>query len=924
MEGGADEHMLQGSQTQPAELSTLVQLVDALPSSGEKLALLALGKEGEIAWTYAALARKVECLAFGLQKAGMGPGESAALLAETRPEAILACLAVIRTGAAIVPLDVQFGSRVLEAVLRDSGAGFLFTTAGRLERIGQLKLEREIRSILLDADAEDPRGWQALSVEAEGGFPLVSPADFSALFYTSGTTGVPKGVPLSHQNLAFQLNTLRVAELAGDTERVLLPLPLHHVYPFVTGMLGSLALGLTLVLPQSLTGPQIIRALRQGRVTFVVGVPRLSSALYSGIEARFTSQGKALGQLFKVTIRLLGWFERRLGWSLGKWLLLPLHRQLAPQLRTIASGGAALNPELAWKLRGLGWKIAIGYGLTETSPLLTINPPATRKLDSVGKPIPGTEIRIDASASPAEGRPTVSSGKDETYPVGEILARGPGVFTGYHNLPEKTGEVFSDGWFRTGDLGRFDEEGYLYVLGRASTLIVTEGGENVQPEEIEEAYQASPLIREIGVLQREGRLLAVIVPELSELRRQGKGDFDPPIREAVAQVSRQLPSYQRLSDYALTREQLPRTRLGKLRRHLLVEYFDSAKQEGKTSGSKAARPLSLEEMSDQDLALLDNSAAQQVWGWLARRYADQRLTPDTSPALDLGVDSLEWLNLTLEIRERTGVELGEEAISRIETVRDLLQAVAETEASEGMTTTASPEAFLEHPEEVLSESQRRWLQPLGRISSGVARSIFRLNNFLMRRLFQLRVEGLEHIPEAGQFVFVPNHGSYLDPFLVAAALGPGRLRRTYWGGWTEAAFRTSFQRLGSRLAGTIPIDPAKGVLSSLALGAAVLKRQKNLVWFPEGRRSPGGKLQPFKPGIGFLLEHIPVAVVPVAIHGSYQALPTGKRLPRLRTTITVSFSAPLDPRTLAQEGEGDKAYQRIANALQARIANLLA
>jgi long-chain acyl-CoA synthetase len=842
-----------------------------------------------------------------------------ALLAESRPEAIAACLAVIKTGAVIVPLDVQFGPRVLEFVLRDSGAGFLFTTAERFEEVAKFKLERQICPILLDAEAGDPRSWQAISTKIGNEFPPSSPSGPVALFYTSGTTGAPKGVLLSHQNLIFQLNALRAAELVTDKERVLLPLPLHHVYSFVIGMLTPLALGLTLVLPQSLTGPQIIRALREGRVTFVAGVPRLYSALYSGIETRFTSRGRIGGQFFKAMVRLLVWQQQRFDWNLGKWLLLPLHRRLAPQLRKIASGGAALNPELAWKLQGFGWRIAIGYGLTETSPLLTLNPLGTRKPDSVGKPIPGVEIRLDTSVSPGEKQMASVGRKDGNQPAGEILVRGPGVFAGYHHLPEKTQEAFVDGWFRTGDLGRFDEEGYLYILGRISTLIVTEGGENIQPEEVEEAYQADPAIQEVGVLQREGRLIAVIVPELSAVRQQEKNNVDQVIRKALAQVSKRLPSYQHLSDYVLIREPLPKTRLGKIRRHLLAQYFDRARQESQVSEEpKAAGPLPLEEMSDQDLALLENPTSRRVWEWLIERYGDRRLTPNTSPALDLGIDSLEWINLSFEIHERTGIELGERAIGRIETIRDLLQEVAE--ASEAATPVSPPGEVMAHPEQVLSEEQRRWLQPLGAVSSHVSRSLFWLNRSLMRSLFRLRVEGLEHVSEQSQFVLIPNHCSYLDPFLIAAALDNRRLHRTYWGGWTGAAFRTPFQRLGSRLGRAIPIDPEKGMLSSLALGAAVLKQQKNLVWFPEGGRSPSGKLQPFKPGIGFLLEHIPVPAVPVVIHGSYGALPVGKWLPRLRTSITISFNAPLDPVVLAQEGEDDKPHQRITNALHDHIA----
>jgi long-chain acyl-CoA synthetase len=201
--------------------------------------------------------------------------------------------------------------------------------------------------------------------------------------------------------------------------------------------------------------------------------------------------------------------------------------------------------------------------------------------------------------------------------------------------------------------------------------------------------------------------------------------------------------------------------------------------------------------------------------------------------------------------------------------------------------------------------------------------IFSLNRSLMHGLFRLRVEGLEHVSEQSQFVLIPNHCSYLDPFLIAAALDGRRLRRIYWGGWVGAAFRTPLQRLTSRLAGVIPIDPEKGALSSLAFGAAVLKDQKNLVWFPEGGRSANGKLQPFKPGVGLLLEHFLAPAVLLSIQGSYEALPRGKWLPRLGTSITLSFSPPLDPRALAQEGKGDKPYQRITHALQAHMAQHL-
>jgi len=456
----------------------------------------------------------------------------------------------------------------------------------------------------------------------------------------------------------------------------------------------------------------------------------------------------------------------------------------------------------------------------------------------------------------------------------------------------------------------------LYVTGRASTLIVTEGGKNVQPEDVEEVYEGHHAIREIGVLQRDGRLVAVIVPDPGEIRQQEDDDVERAIREAVEEGAKRLPSYQRLSDYAITREPLEYTQLGKLRRHLLEDRYDRAK-EGEEGAEGAAGPILVEEMSEEDREILEDPAAEQVWDLLARRYPDARLTPDTSPQLDLGVDSMEWVNLTMEIGESAGVELDEEAIDSIDTVRDLLREVAEASES-GETSGASP---LEQPEEVLGEDQKRWLEPLGPGMSATARGLFLLNRTLMRGLFKLSVEGLENLPERGSFVVAPNHVSYLDSFAVAASLDYRVLRRTYWAGWTGAAFGNPLTRLVSRLAQVVPIDPQRAGVSSLAFGAAVLARGKNLVWFPEGQRSPSGRLQPFKPGIGMLLNHFQVPVVPVSIHGTYQAMPRGKALVR-PTKVTVIFGKALDVRDLvdqqAEDGDGD----RILQTLRDRVADL--
>ena len=903
-----------------SEARTLGFLIDVLAEHGDRQAVLALQEEGAESWTYDELAAHVRQLAHGLTKAGVSPGDHVMLLAPSQPEWMVACLAVVGAGAVATPVDVQLGDEVLGRILDHSGAEFVFTTAEQVGRFERLDVMLRPRPILLDVGEEDPRSWRHL-LATEDPHPELArpePDETAALFYTSGTTGAPKGVPLSHANLAFQIEAILGANVVTENDHMLVPLPLHHVYPFVMGMLSPLTLGLTIVLPQSLTGPQLVRALNEGEVSVIVGVPRLYSALYAGIEERARSGGKIAAALFGASAGLSTWVRRKTGLDAGRVVMRPLRERLGPGLRILASGGAPLDQSLAQKLEGMGWRIVIGYGLTETAPLLALKRADGKKLGSVGQPMPGVDVRLDPSAVPGEDTRSEQSLTGEPYREGEILARGPGIFSGYLNLPVETEEVLTqDGWFRTRDLGHFDEDGYLYVTGRASTLIVTEGGKNIQPEEVEEAYLINPIIREIGVLQRDGRLVAVIMPDLDEIRRR-TAEIDRSIRQAVEGVSDRLPSYQRISEYAITHLPLERTQLGKIRRHLLEERFDVAKSGGEGVG-EAVGPIPIEEMPEADRELLENPAAREVWDLLARRYSDRHLTPETSPQLDLGIDSLGWMDLTLEIDQSAGVELSEEAIGRIYTVRELLNEVAEQAKAGG--SSIGQALPLEQPERVLSEYQKGSLEPFGPVKTAVARGMFALNRAIARKVFGMSIEGIEHLPKEGAFVLTPNHVSSLDPCAVAAALDYSHLRHIYWAGRVDTAFSNPLKRLVSRLGHVVPIDSHRAVFSSLAFGAAVLKRQEKLVWFPEGHRSHTGELQPFRPGIGVLLDRFPVPVVPVFIRGTHEAMPPGKAWPRPKK-LTITFGKPLDARELEQRGEGEQPQDRIVQALYEHVAEL--
>ena len=864
---------------------TLAPAVDALARRGDRAAVVAFTEGGHRTLTHAALHREIQRLAAGISRR-FAPRDRIALLAPERPEWLVAALATIRAGMVAVPLDLQASRDNLRHMLEDSGAKLIFTTEDQTERLKDLPLA----TALLDVPEQDPRSFRRLA--APGPLPTLRPEDPAALFYTSGTTGRPKGVPLTHANLIHQLNVIAAIDLLEPTERVLLPLPLHHVYPFVIGMVLPLTLGLTLILPQALTGPQILRALQEGGATVMIGVPRLYEALYAAIEARIQSRGKAARALFATLLAASMEMRRRLGRYWGRRLFAPIHRRLAPHLRLLACGGAAIAPDLAWRLEGLGWRMAIGYGLTETSPLLTMNLPPSPRLDSVGKPLPGVEIKIDSRNG-----------------TGEILAKGPNVFRGYHNLPDETRKVFTpDGWFRTGDLGRFDE-GWLIVTGRVKELIVTPGGENIQPEAVERVFRRHSFIRDFALLERAGRLVGLVLADPGEIRRAGLEDIDGAVRGAVAEINAELPSYQRIVDFAVTRDPLPRTRLGKLRRHELPRHYQDAKSGRALTGG----PLPIDKMAQSDRALLQHPRARRVWDWLARRFPNRHLTPDTSLRLDLGIDSLGWLELTVDIQRVAGVELSETAVAAIDTVRDLLEAVQAAPAGR------RPRSW-ERPETILSPEDRARLRPHRGLWRLAYRLTARLNRLLMHGCYRLAAVGLENLPP-GQCVLAPNHVSFLDPFALAAVLPLDLLENTCWAGWTGIAFANPVSRLFSRLARVLPIDPEREVMKSLAFALAALQSGNNLVLFPEGRRSPDGTPLPLRPGLGLVTARYPVPIVPVHIEGTFAAWPVGKKRPKPFLPITVTFGAPIDPRPIVEKA-GDEAARRITRLLTQRLAAL--
>jgi long-chain acyl-CoA synthetase len=875
-------------------IATLLPLIESLRRDADRPAILFPSGAGFSSWSRGELLDRVLRLAAGLRARGVARGDRVAIFASNRPEWVAAALAAVAARAVVMPLDLLLESPDLVSVIDRASPRALFATRESAARLEPLGLGAATHVLLLDAIGSDERSWERLLAPSPLALEEPRPEDVAALFHTSGTTGAPKGVPLTHRNLSSNLAALLDEQVIGAGDRLLLPLPLHHVYPFTVGLLTAIATGSPIVLPAGLTGPQIVRALVDGEVTAILGVPRIYDALLTSIDRRLRERGRLAALAFHAAVAASSWARRLTGALLGRRLFARLHAQLGPRVRIVSSGGAPLDPRIARKLEALGWEVATGYGLSETSPILTFNAPGRGRLETAGRPIRGVELRIDAREG--EGG-------------GEVLARGPSVFSGYRDDPDRTREAFTDdGWFRTGDLGFLDRAGYLHLVGRASERIVLGGGKKVDPERIESALFDATLLAEVAALECDGRLVALAVPSAGETGPPS--DVEACVRAHVQARCRDLPPYERVADVAVTRAPLPRTPLGKLRRHLLPPLYAKAR-----AGRAAATAADL---SPEDRLLLEDPIARRTWDWLSARYPKTSLTPDTSPQLDLGIDSLEWVSLTLELSRRLEVDLPEEAVLRIHTVRDLLQEACA--AASGAKRAAARSSPLDQPEAVLDERQKRWLRPLGPVVGAVSAALLALHRLAFRAVFRMRVIGIENLPAEAPVVFTPNHVSDLDPFALAAALPSRRLRQTYWAGTTDRLFTNVATRTLSRLVRVVPIDAAAAA-SSLAFGASVLGRGQSLVWFPEGRRSLTGELEPFQAGIGLLLERFDVAAVPVLIQGTREALPRGRVVPRLRR-IKVRFGAPRAASALVRPDEAASPAEQIAAGLHDAVASL--
>jgi long-chain acyl-CoA synthetase len=849
--------------------------VAALEAGGDRPALMVAASGAVEQITAGTLARQVYGAAEALAAVGVRRGDAVAVHGANGPAWIATGLACGWLGAALAPLDALTEPGEAARIAAAVGARALVTDIDPGSKPGAgpvVTLPFDALGAADRAAAPDPA-------------PL-APDDPAAVFRTSGTTGAPKTFRLTLGNVAAVADAIAGCGLLRPDDRVLMPLPLHHVYPWITATLPTLRLGAVLILPESAAGPHVADALRAGRPTVIVGVPKLYDAFLAGLRGRARSIGRLAGAAFDGLLRL-AIAAQRAGLPLGPALFAPLRRAAAPDLRMLVCGGARLEPATTESLEAIGWDVRTGYGLSETASMVAGNL-VEKRLGSEGRAMAGAEIRIL---------------KPDAAGVGEIAVRGPGVFSSYIDNPEETARAFVDGgFFRTGDLGRLDADGFLHVVGRAKEVIVLGGGENLFPEDVEKRYEAAADIAEIGVFERDGQLLALIRPEMASIAARGVLRPENAVKVALSGVAPDLPSTWRLSGFALTRTPLPRTRLGKLRRFKLPRLYDRAKAGGAAEGARA--------LTAEDRAWVEAPPRKAVWTILTRDRANGAVDLDSHLQLDLGFDSFGWMSLALAIEQETGLRLDPRRVGGIATVRDLLEAVSEAAAAPGGPIAAAR-----------ADAERaRWLAPRSALQRMAGRALLALNAALMRLLFRLEVSGAEGLPPDGPLLICPNHASDLDPSAIGAALPPALRPRLRWAADRVRVFSTRASRAFCRALRVFPVDETDP-LAAVGMAAEALGRGEVQVWFPEGWRSADGRLLPFQSGVGLLLQRAETPVIPVFIDGTRAAWPRSRRLPR-PGRVRVTFGAPMTLADLVGADGSDADPAAIAEALRRAVGAL--
>jgi long-chain acyl-CoA synthetase len=940
----------------------LLELFDATTKlHRHRVALRLLPAHGDdeerepVVYTYGRVQDMATQGAGSLRERGVGPGDRVMLMSESRPQWGISYFAILKAGATAVPVDAQLSLAEVVNLLRASGARVLIVSAKVADRILS---DEGVALPIADADAarrgralaraqervEEPVLIHAFGRQlAAAGMPDVQVVGFddvlvepgvapgavlpprkadamASLIFTSGTTAAPKGVMLTHKNLTAMAAKMASVFRLYLHDGLLSVLPLHHTFEFSAGFLMPLVYGASITYMEEVDADNLGDAFKSGHVTALIGVPALWQLVHRKIFKAVNERGILVQRAFESIVSLSRVIREKTGLNVGRFLFYPVHLALGGRLRLAISGGSALSPELHDSFRGLGFQLLEGYGMTESAPVLTVQRPEDTPLaGSVGRALPGIDVKIF---------------EPDERGIGEIVAKGPNVMAGYYENPEATAQVMQGGWLHTGDLGRMDEDGNFFIVGRKKEMILGPAGENVYPDELEEIYGDSPYVKELSIVGLPGdggeTVAALVVPDYEKDEREV---VRARVREHMRNISKQLPLYKRVKVFHLWDFDLPKTSTRKVkRREVLAEIqrleraLTSARQaieSGREAqggqggqGGEAGQGGATDRPADRAGGRNDGAWVRDLIAQVAQKPRSQ-VKPET-PLPELGFDSLMFTELGVAL-EASGVEVPDPAVlNELETVADVERYLRQhTDVHRHR----RPVEKKPRPEELEDDDEIQVSPLVAHLGRRGLRMGLRL---LYDRVLHTEVHGDVHVPPFGGYIVAANHASHLDMGLVKHALGESgdllvalAAKDYFFEDPVRKAYFENFTNL-------VPMERYGSLRESLRLASDVLADGHILLIFPEGTRSETGVMDEFKPSLGYLALTNQCGILPMYLAGTHEAMPKGTFWPKQR-----DVSAHIGPflsydrvRGLAEGGTRSAAYRAIATHVERMVRRL--
>jgi long-chain acyl-CoA synthetase len=837
-----------------------------------------------------------------LARNGIKQGERVILFSNNMPEWGMTYFGILKAGATAIPIDPASS---VDEILS-------FAKAGEASAIVlSPKLARE-NPDLIDKLADggiDLQVWtfdevfEMPSEREESQRLAVLPPKIlgnavASLIFTSGTTGKPKAVMLSHKNFTNMISMLSSVLDMDITDGVLSVLPMHHTFEFSAGFLTPFSNGTQITYLDDLTSEELTRAIENGHVTGMVGVPALWEMLHRRIKTRLRERGDWIADAADSIIEFNAWIRDNTPFNLGPIVFFPIHQGMGGKMRYLISGGSALSEKVQKDLHGLGFTVLEGYGLTESAPVLTVARPGNKLLrGSVGKPLPGVEVKID--------------NPDESG-VGEVFARGQNVMLGYYNNEEATEAVLQDRWLRTGDLGRIDEEGNLYIVGRSKDVIIDSNGKNIYPDEIEDLYGKSGYIKELSVVglpDNDGgeKIASLAVPNYEYDIAVSRADVNKKIEDHFREVSASLPFFKRVKVLHITPFELPRTATRKVKRPEVVEMLRTLEDRDKRKAK----------------AVVDSKGDDNVL-WIRRIVATVSSRPISDVAIedkltDLGFDSLMFVELQAAVEDAGGRVLSPDSLNEVQTVRELLSAITRLDKSKKI----SDEPKVEEKKEVEEIFIPSLVRRIGNAAVDFAQ------DRLYSNVLDTTIEGDSNVPQHVNFIVAPNHASHLDTGLVKKALGKDVAEQTVAVAAADYWFDTKYKRAYmNNFTTLVPIERTGSLRQSLRHVTRILNDGYNALIFPEGTRSLTGEIAEFKPVIGYLALNQKIGILPIYIWGTFEAYPKGMTIPA-KKSIGAKVGAKIgrflsyeELRDIAEGVPNTEAYRLVAARVQHEVENM--